>query len=264
HTRRHRLGGAREDSRGDRAPGRGRREVLDDAPHELGAARSRRDRPRRRLHTRRRTRRMTAATAVDVVVVGAGIAGASAAAELSVDRGVVLIERESLPAQHASGRSASVLSETSGHPAVCALARLSRPFFESPPPRFVEHALLRPRGLIWVGETGDEALLDELAARAALVAPTSRRLTAAGVRALLPTFADQAIAAGGVFEPNAMAIDAAALIDGYLRVLRVNGGRLATGAEAVTLGRHGDGWTVTTPTGEWQARHVVNAAGGWA
>jgi len=207
---------------------------------------------------------MTAATAADVVVVGAGIAGVSAAAELSVDRSVVLIERESLPAQHASGRSASVLSETSGHPAVCALARLSRPFFESPPPGFVEHALLRPRGLIWVGETGDEALLDELAARAALVAPTSRRLTAAGVRALLPTFAHQAIAAGGVFEPNAMAIDAAALIDGYLRVLRANGGRLATGAEAVTIRRHGDGWTVTTPTGEWQARHVVNAAGGWA
>lgn len=208
---------------------------------------------------------MSTASAVDVIVIGAGIAGASAAAELSTTKRVLLIEREPLPAQHASGRSASVLSETSGHPIVCALARLSRPFFESPPAGFADHALLRPRGLVWVGEEGDTALLDELATRAARVAPGSRRMSPADVHDLLPTFADAAIAGGGVHEPEAMAIDAAAVIDGYLRVLRGNGGRVATGAEALTLARAGDDmWTVVTPAGAWQARHVVNAAGGWA
>ena len=208
---------------------------------------------------------MPAASAVDVdvIVVGAGIAGASAAAELSATKRVVLIERETLPAQHASGRSASVLSETSGHPAVCALARLSRPFFESPPPGFADHSLLRPRGLVWVGEETDTALLDELAARAVRVAPGSRRLSPSDVHALLPSFAERAIAGGGVHEPEAMAIDAAAVIDGCLRALRANGGRLATGADAVML-RRGEVWTVTTPAGEWRARHVVDAAGGWA
>ena len=205
----------------------------------------------------------SAVDVVDVVVVGAGIAGVSAAAALSATRSVVLIERETLPAQHASGRSASVLSETSGHPVVCALARLSRPFFESPPAGFAEHALLRPRGLVWVGEAGDTAVLDELATRAVRVAPRSRRLTPSDVHALLPTFAAAAIAGGGVHEPDAMAIDAAAVIDGDLRVLRGNGGRLATGAEAVTLARD-DTWTVATPAGQWRARQVVNAAGGWA
>ncbi len=180
------------------------------------------------------------------------------------DRRVVLIEREPLPAQHASGRSASVLSETSGHPVVCALARLSRPFFESPPAGFGDQPLLRPRGLVWVGEASDRSLLDELALRAARVAPTSRRLTVAEVGLLLETFTATAIAGGGVHEPDAMAIDAAALLDGYLRVLRGNGGRLVTGAEAVTLRRHAEGWTVATPAGEWHARHVVDAAGGWA
>jgi D-arginine dehydrogenase len=206
---------------------------------------------------------MPAGSDVDVVVVGAGIAGASAAAALSATRSVVLIEREMLPAQHASGRSASVLSETSGHPVVCALARLSRPFFESPPAGFAEHALLRRRGLVWVGEAGDAALLDELATRALRVAPGSRRLTPGDVHALLPTFAEHAIAGGGVHEPEAMVIDSAAVIDGYLHVLRSNGGRLATEAEAVTLARD-DIWTVATPAGQWRARHVVNAAGGWA
>jgi D-arginine dehydrogenase len=61
-----------------------------------------------------------------------------------------------------------------------------------------------------------------------------------------------------------MAIDAAAVIDGYLRVLRSNGGRLATGAEAVALATDGGEWFVTTPAGRWRTTHVVDAAGGWA
>lgn len=202
---------------------------------------------------------------VDVVVVGAGIAGAGAAGELSTTRSVVLLEREQQPAQHASGRSASVLSETSGLPIVCALARLSRPFFESPPDAFAEHPLLSPRGLVWVGEAGDVAALDALAERAATVAPTARRLDVAETRRLLPTFDAAAIAGGAVHEPDAMAIDTAAVIAGYLRMLRRNGGTVATGAEAITLRREPNGtWNVDTPSGAWRAGAVVDAAGAWA
>lgn len=200
----------------------------------------------------------------DAVVIGAGVAGVSAAAALAADGTVVLIEREPLAAQHASGRSASVLSETSGLPTVCALARLSRPFFESPPDGFADHPLLSPRGLVWVGERDDAALLDELAARSATVAPTARRLTADEVHALLPTFDRAAIAGGGFHEPDAMAIDTAAMIDAFVRTLRRRGGQLVTGAEAVALSRDpSGGWTVSTPAGGWRTPVVVNAAGAW-
>lgn len=206
---------------------------------------------------------MNADRTVDAVVVGAGIAGVAAAAELAATRSVVLIERESLPAQHASGRSASVLNETVGHPVVCALAHLSRPFFESPPGGFAEHPLVSPRGLLWVGAAGDEAALDAIAERAAVVAPTARRLDPAGVAELLPGFRPDAVAAGGFFEPDAKAIDTAAVIDGYLRRFRAHGGRVATGAEALALERRDDGWHVTTPAGAWWTPVVVNAAGAW-
>jgi len=208
---------------------------------------------------------MTDSDLIDVIVVGAGIAGASAAAELSASRRVLLIEREHLPALHASGRSASVLSETSGHSTVCGLARLSRPFFESPPSDFAEHPLLAPRGLVWVGEATDTELLDELARRSTAVAPTSRRLGVDETRALLPTFSDDAIAGGAVHEPDAMAVDTAAVIQGYLRTMRRNGGALTTGAEAIELRRlPGHLWQVDTPAGSWRTPHVVDAAGGWA
>ena len=203
------------------------------------------------------------ATATDVVVVGGGIAGLSAAAALSATHRVVLVEQERTPAHHASGRSASVLSETSGHPMVCALARLSRPFFERPPDGFADHPLLGPRGLMWVGRDGDQALLDALAAAAARVAPTARRVDADEVAAVLPSFRREAVAGGGVHEPDAMSIDTAALLQGYVRTLRANEGILATSHEAIELRRTDDGWLVGTAEAWWDAPTVVNASGAW-
>lgn len=210
----------------------------------------------------------SAARHCGAVVVGAGIAGAAAAAMLAAEAGVVdvvLVERESQAAQHASGRSASVLSETSGHLAVCALARLSRPFFESPPAGFADHPLLSPRGLMWVGEEGDEPALDALAVSGARIRPSVERLDAAGVRRHLPTFAHGAIAAGGVWEPEAMAIDTASVIAGFVRMLRRAGGDLLVSSEAVAvevLG-HRD-FEVRAGSHRLRTPIVVNAAGAWA
>jgi D-arginine dehydrogenase len=72
-----------------------------------------------------------------------------------------------------------------------------------------------------------------------------------------------------VYEPDAMSIDTAAVIEGFLRILRANGGVLAAGAGAIEL--HCDPtdtqsstrWTIVTPAATWRARHVVNAAGAW-
>lgn len=200
---------------------------------------------------------------VDVVVVGAGIAGAAAAASLAATRRVVLIERESLPAQHASGRSASVLNETVGHPVVCALASLSRPFFEHPPDGFAEHPLVAPRGLLWVADTDGASALAEIAERAERVAPTARRLDTDAVLALLPGFNRVAAAAGGLFEPDCKAIDTASVIAGYLRQFRALGGHVATATEALTLRQHDGEWQVETGSARWRTGTVVNAAGAW-
>jgi D-arginine dehydrogenase len=148
---------------------------------------------------------------------------------------------------------------------VCGLARLSRPYFEHPPEGVAEHPLLSSRGLVWVGEAGDVDLLDQLAERATLVAPTARRLDAASTHELLPTFAHRAIAGGAVHEPDAMSIDTAAVIDGYLRTMRRHSGRLVTDARVVTIERlAGGAWFVGATTGEFRARHIVDAAGAWA
>src|SRR5512143_863946 len=108
------------------------------------------------------------------IVIGAGIAGASAAWALAEDRPVILLEREAQPGYHATGRSASVLSQTSGHPTVCALAAASRDFLESPPSGFADHPLLSQRGLLWVGAQVDVTRLDRMADEAGTVAEVRR------------------------------------------------------------------------------------------
>ncbi len=85
-----------------------------------------------------------------VAIVGGGIAGISAAWALATEHEVVVFEGEAELATHTTGRSAATLSETSGHRVVCALARASRPFLETPPDGFTEH----PRSLTGAGCCG--------------------------------------------------------------------------------------------------------------
>ena len=98
----------------------------------------------------------------EIVVIGAGIAGASLAAELSSNARVLLLEMESQPGYHTTGRSAAIYSQTYGPPAIRALTRASGGFFYAPPEGFCGAPLLTPRKVIMVARQDQRASLDEL------------------------------------------------------------------------------------------------------
>src|SRR6516162_2581290 len=83
--------------------------------------------------------------AFDVIIIGAGIAGATAAAHLAADRRVVVIEAEEAPGYHSTGRSSALWILNYGPPDVRVLTGLSRPFLEAPPAGFAEAPILSPR-----------------------------------------------------------------------------------------------------------------------
>jgi D-arginine dehydrogenase len=203
-----------------------------------------------------------------VAVVGGGVAGLSAAWALAPDHDVVVLEASAELGAHATGRSAAMLSETSGPRAVCALARASRPFFESPPAGFAEHPLTAPRGLLWYGRDGDAAALDEIAAVAASgVAPTARRVDAETVRRVLPALRPSAVAAGGVWEPDASKLDVAGLVAAYAAGARALGAAIRRRCTVRALTQRGGRWTLSceadgTPA-VFEVDVVVNAAGAW-
>ena len=89
-------------------------------------------------------------THAEVIVIGGGIAGASAAYELAARTSVILLEREAQCGYHATGRSAASFTENYGTATVRRLAMAGRRFFEQPPAGFAGHALVRPRGMITI------------------------------------------------------------------------------------------------------------------
>ncbi len=97
----------------------------------------------------------------DVIVIGGGIAGASAAAEIAADGArVVLLEMESQPGYHATGRSAAMYEPSEGVAIVRALTRASFPFLATPPDGFADVPLLSPRGVLMFAYDGQETLVD--------------------------------------------------------------------------------------------------------
>jgi len=198
----------------------------------------------------------------DFIVVGAGIAGASAAYFLSTSGTVILLEREGQPGYHSTGRSAAIFTETYGNEIIRALAKTSRPFLSDPPPGFTDHPLLNPRGLLYIGTEAQRENLEASYRFAHKMVPTVRRLSTTEALELIPALREELVASG-VYEPDAMDIDVDALHQGYLKGITKNGGTLLTGAEVTGLSRVDNHWQVTTQTGNYAAEVVINAAGAW-
>ena len=198
----------------------------------------------------------------DVLVVGAGIAGASAAYELAASGRVIVLERESAPGYHTTGRSAALLTENYGNPIVRALTMASRRFFEQPPDGFTEHPLLAPRGALWVARDDQLAALDEATAEAQALVPSIQRIGVDEAVEISPALR-RAYVASALHEPEAMDMDIHAIHNGFLKGLAARGGTRATDAEVTALSRDGGAWVAETRAGRFAAPVVVNAAGAW-
>ncbi len=202
-------------------------------------------------------------TRADFLIVGSGIAGASAAYELAAEARVVVIERESQPGYHSTGRSAAIYSETYGNATIRALTTGSRDFLLHPPAGFSDQPLLKPRGTLIIGRADQREKLMRVFDECRKLVPSIQLLDQREILARVPVIRpDQA--ALGMLEPDAMDIDVHAVHQGFLRGLRRRGGAVITAAEGLRAARRGDLWQVETPAGSFAAPVLVDAAGAWA
>lgn len=198
----------------------------------------------------------------DIVVIGAGIAGASVAAELSTHLSVAILERENQPGYHTSGRSAALFTINNGNPLIGALSTASEPFYASPPPGFCEYPLLTPRGFLHIAREDQLAQLEAFAVQAG-DPERLHRISAEEVRAKNPLLRE-GYAAAAMWDETAADIDVHALLQGYLRQFRAAGGQLMTGHEVHALQNREGRWQIETGKGPITANIVINAAGSWA
>ena len=188
----------------------------------------------------------------DVAIVGAGMAGASLAFELAPHLRVLLLEQESQPGYHTTGRSAALFSEIYGNDAVRALSRASRAFFDAPGAGFAEHPLLTPRGTLFFASAEQlvqlHAVHDETAPRA----PALRWLQGNEVLQRLPALNPE-VAQAGLYEPDACDIDVHALHQGYLRGAKRHGATLLCQAQVESAVQTQGHWTLGTRAGDARA-----------
>jgi D-arginine dehydrogenase len=211
---------------------------------------------------------MVAMQEYDIAIFGAGIAGASLAWRLAGQRSVLLIERESQPGTHSTGRSAAMFMESYGPTAVRALTRASRAFYENPPAAFTDMPLLHPRGALYLAALGQELQLAHARSELAATCPDLETLDATATHARVPCLRPELIH-GALYDPGAQDIDVHALLQGFLRGFRkageTGGGTLRTGAALTRARRDGQRWTLEFADGTAvRAGTVVNAAGAWA
>src|SRR5262245_58002041 len=126
----------------------------------------------------------------DFVIVGAGIAGASIAYELAKTSRVCLIEGESRPGYHSTGRSAALFAPSYGGLEIRALTRASRGFFEHPPSGFGEQPLLLPRGCLYIARSEQRARLTAMVREIRFSGGRITELDPQGARGLVPQLRD--------------------------------------------------------------------------
>jgi D-arginine dehydrogenase len=165
----------------------------------------------------------------DIVVIGAGIAGATAAAHLAADHKVALIEAEDAAGYHTTGRSAATWILNYGPPDIRVLTGLSRDFLANPPPGFASIPLLHHRPCVLLAPAGHEAELADAMADAIGAGAQGggmRDLPIDTLRAMVPALRPDYATAAAI-DDNAFDIDVAALHQGFLRQFAQRAGVLA-------------------------------------
>jgi D-arginine dehydrogenase len=200
----------------------------------------------------------------DFVVVGAGIAGASIAYELSRSATVCVIEAEERPGFHATGRSAALFAPSYGGRQIRALTRASKHFLSNPPQGFSDVPLLHPRGCLYIARSDQHAHLNHLIGSVEESGGTLLRVSAAEAVARVPLLRKEYVAEAAL-DPDAMDIDVNAAHQSFMRGARAQGTLVITNHRVQAAERLHGHWQIQLAGGEVvRAPVLINAAGAWA
>jgi len=195
----------------------------------------------------------------DFIVIGGGMAGIGAAARIAPDAKVIVLEAEDAPGRHSTGRSAAIFVTNYGNDVIRAANAASFAELAEPPEDLADTPLLTPRGEMMIATAAEEALFERHMADAS----DTEEISPAEAVAHFPILREENIARA-CYEPAASDIDVDRLLQGYLRLLRRQGGRLVAKAGVQAMDRRQGVWHLQTSAGNFEAPVVVNAAGAWA
>ncbi len=192
----------------------------------------------------------------DIIIIGGGIAGISAAARLAPEARVIVLEGEPHLAYHSTGRSAATYILNYGNTPIRALNAASKAPLEG---ALLGQSVLSPRGMLLLIKEGDEDHLTDFLQGSDGI----ENLTTPEVQKIVPLVRGDLIV-GGVYEPDAQDIDVDLLLQGCARLARDDGAQIVMSAPVTAITQQASTWTVRTLEGDYEAPVVINAAGAWA
>ena len=198
----------------------------------------------------------------DIIVIGGGMVGASVAARLAeAGKRVTLLERESQPGYHSTGRSAAVWEPAYGPLAIRQLTRASLGFFQAPPAGFAEVPLIKPLAILTLAP---QERLERIAEEKAAMPDADLREIPVEEAEALAQVMKPGWVKGALLTEAAGALDVDAIHRGFLKSFKAAGGEIVLKAEVTALVSSEAGWTVETTAGTFTSAVVVNAGGAWA
>jgi glycine/D-amino acid oxidase-like deaminating enzyme len=186
----------------------------------------------------------------DILIIGGGVAGLSTACHLAQAgrKGILLLERESLPGFYASGHNAGIARVLTGRAEHTALALEGRK-------RLKAAGLMADTGGCLLG--AEEGGTDSLAWEAQAFGVKTRRGSGSPIPGL------KAVEHLDIPEDGVIDIDA--MLRHCAETARARGADLRFGVQVTRVEpRPGGGFRVETDHGNVEAAFLVNAAGGWA
>lgn len=208
--------------------------------------------PRRLLTPTTNSRFDAPMSASDILIIGGGVAGLTAAAALAPHASVTVVEAEDHLAYHASGRSAAMFLSSYGNATVRALNEASEDHHHH-----TDGGVLTPRPMLLIAGPHE-----------AEVFATEHRdfgmeqIDPQEARALFPLF-DPAKSPLTALRQDTSDLDTDRLIQNARRLALSHGATILTNTRVTQLS-HDGAWSATTTAGPLSARTVINAAGAWA
>ena len=189
----------------------------------------------------------------DVVIIGGGIAGMSACAQLAPYVKVVLLEAEPELCYHSSGRSAATYIEDYGNQVTKALNKASLTFLKAESQGF-----LKKRGLLLLGKKGQEAQFqtdsEDLGLECISIDEAFK---------LVPALNKENITRQA-YRPDVYDIDTNKLYEYYRKSALEHGAQIRKKTKLKTAYLKNKKWEIESSDGYISASALINAAGAWA
>lgn len=189
-----------------------------------------------------------------LAVIGGGMAGLSVAARAAADFQVTVLEAESQPAYHSSGRSAAVAIECYESDVVRALTLPGMDYHRAQG--------AKPIGCVTVADGEHLHELDEFEAEWQPLSSSLRELPVQSLLERVPIIRPECVARA-LIETDALSLDAHALLESFRKALSAQGGRLVADARVDRIERLNGCWQIGWGESTLDADVILNAAGAW-